>query len=102
MSISPWPLGQLLPVWTVTFQDDSGVALDLTGASLTLQIRNRSSGAVTSGAGSFVITSASTGVATYSPASADVATAGEFEVRGIATIGGKETISDWQYWEIVG
>lgn len=100
MAISPWAVGQLLPVWTVTFTDDSGATLNLTGATLTLQIRNKSSGAVTSGAGSFVVTSASTGLATYSPDAADVAAAGEYEVRGVATIGGKEVMTDWQYWEI--
>lgn len=98
--ITPWYVGQLLPAWVVTFVDDASKVVNITTATLTAFLRNRSTLAVTSGAGTFVVTDGPNGVATYTPAAADAATAGEYEWRFVATISGKDLKSDWQYWEV--
>lgn len=93
MGVSPWPLGQLAPL-LATFATDSSI-LDVTTATFALFLRERSSGIVTTGAGSWVVTDGSNGVATYSWAAQDVATAGTFDIRAVATIAGIPFKSDY-------
>ena len=71
--------------WTMTLKE-GGVARDLT-AALTVKINTRVYGAsaLTTNAGACTVTSAAEGICTYSPATADVATAGIYEVEVTVT-----------------
>lgn len=100
MGITPWYVGQLLPLLTITFTDDSNKAVNLTGATLTLTIHNLATNSSVAGAGSFVITDAANGVGTYTLDAVDVATAGNYTVQAVATINGKPLKADPISWVI--
>lgn len=76
---SPRYVGDLSRPLLVTFVDHEGNADPLTGATnLLLQLQNTANGAVTNGTGTWTITNAAEGQATYAWAVADVAQAGTF------------------------
>lgn len=92
MSIQPWYTGQTLPAMEPTFEDDNGNAINLTGATITLKFRNQQTNQDQVGAGTWNILSATGGIAQYSWASADVATAGSYLIYVDVTYsGGKRT-----------
>lgn len=92
MAISPWQLGAMGPPWQVTFQTPpivfGGVPqpFNLTGATaITTLIRDnrRSEGDPLyqrTGTGTWSVTNAAAGQATYFPSAADVGTEGDFSV----------------------
>jgi len=86
LPISPIPVGQTHVVLQLTWQDDSGVAVDLTGAAVTARIKpiNGTGSAAT---GTLVVTNAATGNLTYKWATAEVATVGEYEIQFKAVYG---------------
>lgn len=53
--ITPWYIGQTLPVPTIYYTDDSKASINLTGATLTLILHNIGTLTDTNGAGSFTI-----------------------------------------------
>lgn len=100
--ITPWVAGQTSPTWTITCQRDGSV-YDLTGqlaSYISILFYNnvftatvngqRSFTRIGTGVGSVTITSASTGVITYAPASADTLslTPGQYWVRVEVNVNG--------------
>lgn len=98
MGISPWKVGQTLPVWKVTLSDDSGAALDLTGATVTLKAAYAMVKPLTYSAalGQLVVTNAATGVIQYAVSSSDifVLTAGDYLLEWTATYPSGEVVTD--------
>lgn len=95
MAISPMWVGQTLPVWSVVLVDSNGVPVNLTGATLNTLITNTQSGGQTfTGAGSWLITNAAAGLATYSWAATDTEAPGQYSLQVIATFSGG--IREWQ------
>jgi hypothetical protein len=88
MAISPWSCGATLPVWQATFTDDSGNALNLTGATLSLIIHNTQTQEDVAGAGTWTITNATSGQATYAWAAADSAEPGIYSLSVRITFSG--------------
>lgn len=101
MPISPWTTGATLPQWAATITDDSGAAVNLTGATLSLIIRNTQTGQETTGAGAWTITNATNGQASYAWAAGDSAVAGVYSlIVKIAFSGGGEMICDAVPWTV--
>lgn len=81
--ISPWLAGATDPQWVLTLVDNTGAEVNLSGISpsnCALMFRNQRTGQETPGAGSFVITTAASGIITYTLAAGDVATAGTYDL----------------------
>lgn len=85
---------------TITWTDDNGVAIDLTGATLTGEIKNMSTSAEAAITGTLTIVTATSGIFTWARSAADVATAGLFRVRFAATYSGpldtKSFAAEWR------
>lgn len=102
MALSPWSSGATLPLWNVTIADDSGAAVNLTGATLSLIIRNTRTLTDQTGAGSWSITSATAGQAQYTWAAADSATPGDYALIIVATYSGGGVLkTDPITWQVV-
>ncbi|MBF6588918.1 MAG: hypothetical protein IVW57_00120 [Ktedonobacterales bacterium] len=86
--ISPWQVGQTLPVWTPTWTYDNGSPVNLTGATLSLLIVNVTTGVVLAGAGTFTVVNGSLGQAQYAWATADCAEPGQYVLIAKATFAG--------------
>lgn len=91
MALAAAVQGARRPAQTITWTDDNGVALDLSGATITARIRNTTSNQVVASDGAFVVVTAASGVFRWDYSAADVATAGEFEVQFTATYGSAPT-----------
>lgn len=83
--------GAVRPSFAITWADADGVAVDLTGATLTGTIRNLSTGVTRAIAGALVITNAVAGVFRWDFAAGDVAEAGRFTVQFNAAYGAGAT-----------
>lgn len=95
MPISPLYVGEAHRPLSVTWQDDSGAALDLTTATLTVRFSGVAGSTGFNGTGTFNITSAATGKFTYTLSATDVAVAGTWNLQFIATYGdGTKQFSD--------
>lgn len=79
--------GALRPSQQITWTDGDGNAVNLTGATLTGKIRNISTGASRSIAGSLVLVTPASGIFRWDYASADLVDAGRFEVQFSAAFG---------------
>ena len=73
--------GGLRPPQSITWQREDGTAEDLTGATLTGYIRDRTTGTERAIAGTLSVTDGSTGAFRWDFAEADVADAGNFDVQ---------------------
>lgn len=98
--------GARRPSQTITWADDAGTPLDLTGAVITARIRNRSSSTVAASTGTFAITDAANGVFRWDYSADDVATAGRYEVQFTATFGTAPTTArtitaNWRVLEAI-
>lgn len=85
--IGPYTKGEIPAPLQVTFTDENGTALDLTGYSLTFRL-TRVDAAVVTPAGTAEFTSPSGGVARYTFAAGDLATAGLYRAQFWASIAG--------------
>lgn len=102
MALSPMYVGQQNPAWTPTVLDDSGAAVNLTGATLALTIRNVATGVEVAGAGSFTIVNAATGQARYAWGTSDTAAPGSFLLKvKITGLPGGQLEADPVPWEIL-
>lgn len=80
-------VGETHQTYTFTWQA-GGVAVDLTGATITARFESATNSGVTfAGTGTTTVTSATTGVLTYKFAAQDVATAGEYDMQFKAVFG---------------
>lgn len=91
--------GARRPSQLITWVDADGVALDLSGATITARITR--GGVTTDSDGSFVVTNAAAGVFRWDYSAADVATAGVLEVQFTAAFGSAPSpartfITPWQ------
>lgn len=80
MGISPWIVGQTHPIWYIPWTTDAGVAVDLTGATVTMWIFTREGSSVQGAGTCTVLTPTTGGIVTYAPAAADCPKAGTFYV----------------------
>lgn len=104
MAISPWYVGQRLPIWSMSLQRDNGTSVDLTGVSggsLALKLVNRSTAAVTTATGTPTIFAANPAIVQFAPSSADVTTAGSFSARLWVTWAGGIEVFDAGIWDIL-
>lgn len=83
--------GARRPSQTITWTDEDGTALDLSGATITARIRNITSNLTATSDGAFTIVTAASGIFRWDYSAADVATAGSFEVQFTATYGSAPT-----------
>ncbi len=75
----------------ITWTDENGVALDLSGATITARIQDASTGVAVAATGTFTVTDASGGVFRWDYSTADVATAGNYRVQFVAAFGSDPT-----------
>ncbi len=100
--ISPWRVGQTLPLWTHTVTDDSGLPLNFTGVvTSVLLIRDRQTGMERTGTGTFAFTAPTTCTFTYTWGTADVAQAGQFELLVRVTYPSGTLALDAVPWEVL-
>lgn len=85
MPISPLYVGERHKPLSVTWVDDSNVALDLTGATLSVRFGGVGTSASFAGTGVFSVTSPTGGLFTYTMSADDVATAGTWQLQFLAT-----------------
>ena len=101
MGVSPFATGQTSPNWEITVNDDTGAAVNITGATLTLTIRNTVNGQDTAGAGTWSITNGAAGQATYTWGANDSATAGNYLlIVKITLSGGGVLFADGVPWQV--
>jgi len=77
--------GARRPSQTITWSDENGTALDLTGATITARIRNTTANTSVASDGTFTVVTAASGIFRWDYSAADVETAGDFEVQFTAT-----------------
>lgn len=99
--------GGLRPAQGITWQREDGTAEDLTGATLTGKLRDRSTGTERAIAGTLSVTDGSAGAFRWDFAEADVADAGNFDVQFTAEFGAGVTpartfIERWTVKEALG
>lgn len=105
MALPPRPEGALRPSPLITWVDEDGTPLNLTGATITARIRPITAGAdAVDSAGTFTVTDAEAGVFRWDLHADDVATVGKYQVQFTATYGSAPSpartfISDWQITE---
>lgn len=91
MTLAAAVQGARRPSQTITWADDAGTPLDLSGATVTARIRNTTNNQVVASDGDFVVVTAASGVFRWDYSAADVATSGDFEVQFTATYGSAPT-----------
>lgn len=76
--------------YTVTWQDDSGAAVNLTGATVTLRLQPLppSTAAAFAATGAITLVTPASGIFTYAPSSADVTTAANYNAQFKAVLSG--------------
>lgn len=85
MALSAAVQGARRPSQTITWADNDGTPLDLSGATITARIRNTTTDQTTPSDGAFTVVTAASGIFRWDYSTADVATSGEFEVQFTAT-----------------
>lgn len=86
MAITPWYLGETRPTWSLTWTDDAGAAINLTGATVAMRIRQPNT-TTAPGAGVVNVTNAVAGQFTYAVAALDFPVAGSYTVQASAVYG---------------
>ncbi len=100
MGVSPMYAGQTLQTWQPTLTQDGGAAVNLTGATLSLTIRNAVTLVDRVGTGIWTIVNATSGIANYAWSAADVATSGSYLLYVTATYSGGVMIFDPIPWTL--
>lgn len=85
MPISPLFVGETRRPISVTWQDDLGVAVDLTGATLVVRFGGVAGSTSFTGTGTFNVLSALAGTFTYTLSTADIGTPGTWRLQFTAT-----------------
>lgn len=91
MALADAVKGALRPAQQITWTRADGDAEDLSGATITGLIRSQRTGQTRAIAGDLSVTTAASGVFTWTYDAADVAEAGEFDVQFVATFGSPPT-----------
>lgn len=88
---------------TLTWTDEDDVAVDLTGATITGEFKNMVTAAETAITGTLAIVTAASGIFSWARSAADVATAGVYLVRFVATYSDTLTTKSFAaYWVVKG
>lgn len=105
MALAEAVQGAKRPSQSITWQDQDGNAVDLTGTTITARIRNQGTGVVRAADGAFVLVTAASGIFRWDYGTNDVGTAGHFVVQFTAayssgvtparTISGKWTVHEF-------
>lgn len=101
---SPVSVGDTAAPFNPTFQYSDGTAVNLAGATITMKLQGISagnSGTTTTCTGIWSITDAPNGKASYAYTSADVATAGLWNMFITITISGKPVHADTKILQIL-
>ncbi len=69
----------------ITWKKSDGTAYDLTGATITARIKNKSTGQARAADGTFTIVTAASGIFNWAYGTNDVSEAGKFDVQIIAS-----------------
>ena len=85
MALAEAVQGAKRPSQLITWTDADGVAVDLTGATITARLFNMQTGVAAASTGAFVLINPTAGVFRWDYATTDVATAGQFRVQFTAT-----------------
>lgn len=98
--------GARRPSQLITLTDAAGSAVDLSGAMITVRIRNLTTGVAVASDGAFVIVNAAGGVLRWDYSEADVSTAGRYEVQftlafGVAPTPARTIIEGWTIREAI-
>lgn len=104
MALSDGIVGARHTSQQITWKDESGAAVDLTGATITGFKRANSDGVTVAIDGTFeLVDLGANGVFTWAYGAVDVGTAGNFEVQLVATYGDstkdKTLVTDWKVHE---
>jgi hypothetical protein len=91
MALAAAVQGARRPSQTITWADEMGTALDLTGATITARIRNITANETVDSDGTFVLVVPMAGIFRWDYGVADVASTGEFEVQFTASFGSSPT-----------
>ena len=91
MALAAAVQGARRPSQTITWTDENGTALDLSGATITARIRNTTANTTVASDGAFTVVTAASGIFRWDYSAADVATAGSYEVQFTATYGSAPT-----------
>lgn len=91
MTLAAAVQGARRPSQTITWTDENGTPLDLSGATITARIRNSTSNQTAASDGTFTVVTAASGIFRWDYSATDVATAGDFEVQFTATFGSAPT-----------
>jgi hypothetical protein len=75
----------------ITWLDNDGVAVDLSGATITARIQDANTGTARDADGTFTITNAAGGVFRWDLGTTDVGTAGTYKVQFVAVFGAAPT-----------
>lgn len=100
-TLPPVVVGDRKRSYVITWTDDANppVAVDLTGATLTGEYKNMVTGTETAITGTLALVTAASGIFSWARSAADVATAGVYRVRFVATYSGpldtKSFAVDW-------
>jgi len=101
VTLPPIVVGDRKRTMTITWTDTNEVAVDLTGATITGEIKNMSTSAETSISGTLALVTAASGIFSWARSAADVATVGDYLVRFVATYTGPlDTKSFAAYWRV--
>jgi hypothetical protein len=91
MALADAVQGAIRPAQQITWSREDGTAEDLSGATLTGFIRSQRTGTTRAIAGTLALTTAASGIFTWTYAAADVVDAGNFDVQFVATFGSDPT-----------
>ena len=83
--------GARRPSLQITWTDETGVALDLSGATITARVQDASTGEARDADGTFTIVTAGNGVFRWDFGTEDVETAGTYRVQFNAAFGSDPT-----------
>jgi len=85
----------------ITWLDEDGDPLDISGAVLTARLRRVATGDVATADGLLTVTDGPAGQFSWQYGAADVAAAGDFEVQFTATANGLSDRTFLESWEVV-
>ena len=103
MSLAPAIQGARKRFQTITFTDDGGTAIDLSGATLRA-VKQAADGTISNVTGDLVLVTAASGIFKWTYSVADVADAGMFRVQFTATYASdglreKSYMTPWRVYE---
>ena len=87
---------------SITWSDENGTAVDLTGATITGRTKNNKTGTVTTIDGTLALVTASSGIFSWTYGAVDVGTVGKYTVQFIATFADTTNERSKAYeWEVL-